>query len=627
MFYKIYHGNLAFSSIEEDSLEEVIDQTYFPLLNLVEKENLKIGLEINAYSLEKIQKLKPHWIEKFKNLHKKGLVELIGSGYMQIIGPLVPYEINIKNQKIGLEIYEKILNITPTIAYINEQVFSKSMVDIYSEIGYKAIVMEWNNAYSIHPRGAWKKEYAFEPVIAKGLNSSLPILWTDTILFQQFQKVVHQEYCIDEYIDVLKRYIDLGYKVLSIYSSDLEIFNFRPGRFKTETKIKIDEWKMISKIIKRLKKYAKFYLPSEILDKLLKNNIKLDLTTFANPIIVKKQSKYSLSRWAACGRGANYINTLCYNYYIKNGIDKKLLQFWGSDYRTHTTIKKWEKAINFLENKSVKIKSKNYKILNNDVKLIEKNKKLIFEKNYFKIVFNKQKGMTLDKVYKNNKKLQFGTVKHGELDYITHGADFYTGTTTIESADTKKIADLLQIEKYSFYKINKNKYKLSTIIKMKDVAIEYKSWIIDLNEFTLTLDIKLKLNNFINGSIRLGTLTLLPQDKKSNFWYECKNGGKKYERFYINDKIKIEHSQARSLIQSSSGGIGVTNGVLRLGIDENIICEIKIDREKSYPFVMLQNSYDHDKYLTRLFFGVQELDDTLKVNENRIFNLRYSIKI
>ncbi|RLA77336.1 MAG: glycoside hydrolase family 57, partial [Epsilonproteobacteria bacterium] len=139
LFYKIYHGNLAFSAIEEETLPEVIDKTYFPLLELIEKDNLKVGLELSAYSLEKVQELRPNWIAKFKELHSKGLIELIGSGYMQLIGPLVPYEININNQKIGLEIYNNILGIVPTIAYINEQVFSKSMVDIYVEAGYKAI--------------------------------------------------------------------------------------------------------------------------------------------------------------------------------------------------------------------------------------------------------------------------------------------------------------------------------------------------------------------------------------------------------------------------------------------------------------------------------------------------------
>ena len=98
--YKIYHANLAFSAIPEEKLGEVIDKCYFSLLDFVEKTNTKIGLEISGYSLEIIQELRPTWIEKFKELYKKGLIELVGSGYMQIIAPLVPYKVNLQNQKI-----------------------------------------------------------------------------------------------------------------------------------------------------------------------------------------------------------------------------------------------------------------------------------------------------------------------------------------------------------------------------------------------------------------------------------------------------------------------------------------------------------------------------------------------
>ena len=95
--YKIFHANLAFSSIEEEKIGEVIDKSYFPLLDFLEKnEKIKIGLEISGYSLEKIMCTRPEWIKKFKCLHSSGKIELLASGYMQIIGPLVPHIINKK---------------------------------------------------------------------------------------------------------------------------------------------------------------------------------------------------------------------------------------------------------------------------------------------------------------------------------------------------------------------------------------------------------------------------------------------------------------------------------------------------------------------------------------------------
>ena len=630
-FYKIYHGNLAFSAIEEESLAEVIGKTYFPLLQLVENDNIKLGLEFSGFSLEKIQELRPSWIDKFKKLHEKGLIELIGSGYMQIIGPLVPYKVNIQNQKIGLQVYEDILGITPKIAYINEQTFSKSMIDIYYESGYEAISMEWNNAYSIHKN--WKESYSYQPVIIKGNKKSLPILWTDSILFQQFQRTIHNEQNYSDYQDFFNNYINSKHNCIPVYSSDLEIFNYRPGRFETEAVIKNDEWGNISNFCEKLKEVGDFVLPSDILIDNIDKSICLDLTAMENPIIVKKQDKYSLSRWSACGHDSNHINTLCYKYLkkIKKSTNitqwEKLLQFWGSDYRTHTTSKKWKKAIKFLESK-INIDKKTIKQkLKNDTKLQEIDNKLIFEKGNLKISFLLHKGLVLDNVYMNNTKQPFGTVKHGELSHIYHMADFFAGSSVIESAQTKKVTDLIKIESYKFNKINTYSYKISTKINMKDIAFEYKSWIINTKKNTITLQIKLKLKQEIQGYIRLGTFTLLSNTQK-NIYYKCKNGGKEYEQYLLNN-TEINQQNSKSLLQSSSSGVGATNGKIIFKNKLQNIVSIKVKQCKSAPFIMLQNKKDYGKQLTRIYFSVQELDDTLKINNNKLlrkFAVKYTIK-
>lgn len=132
-------------------------------------------------------------------------------------------------------------------------------------------------------------EYA--PVLVKGIKRTLPILWSDTILFQQFQRTVHCEQDIKSYISFIKKYTK-KHKTIPIYSSDLEIFNFRPGRFETEQVIKTDEWQNITNIIKELKKDFIFELPSKVVENYLNKNKKISLTTNMNPIIVKKQEKY-----------------------------------------------------------------------------------------------------------------------------------------------------------------------------------------------------------------------------------------------------------------------------------------------------------------------------------------------
>ena len=626
--YKIYHANLAFSAIPEEKLEEVIDKCYFPLLDFVEKTNTKIGLEISGYSLEMIQVLRPHWIKKFKNLYNRGLIELVGSGYMQIIGPLVPYKVNLQNQKIGLETYKNILGIIPRIAFVNEQTFSKSLVDLYYEVGYKALIMEWNNAYSLNNK--IKKDFTYSPIIVKGIKNNLPILWSDSILFQKFQRTVHGERDMDFYINFVKQYTK-EYKAISIYSSDLEIFNFRPGRFETEELIKKDEWKIISDIVKNLKQFYNFELPSEVLEKTLNRNKKISLTTSSNPIIVKKQDKYSLSRWAACGRGANYINTLCYRYFqkIKNIEDisqwKLLLKYWGSDYRTHITEDKWSKAITDLKSLNTLENNNNLILVKSNDFFYEKDNSVIFEKNKLKIIFDKRKGLTLDSIFIDNKKFPICTIKHGELDLIKHGADFFTGTTIIESSETKKISDLIELEKINYYKIDDSIYKIESSIKMRDGIEELKSWIINEKDKAITFDLILNCPIFIRGSIRAGILTLDKTFASKDGNIKIKNGYNHYEKIDLENN-EINQHIPKSLIQSSISGLGCTNGIIKFKNKENSF-KIKINREVSYPFIMLENNKDKLGNLTRIYFSLQELDDTLKVTNNNSFKLQYKIEL
>lgn len=627
-FYKIFHANLAFSSIPDEQIDEVILKTYFPLLNVIESTKIKVALEISAYSLELIKRLQPKWIDFFKKLYKANLIELIGSGYMQIIGPLVPYEVNLKNQKIGLSIYQEILGIKPVLVFVNEQTFSQSLVDLYSEVGYQGIIMEWNNAYTVNSH--WDKSLSYQPILLEGNNSILPLIWADSILFQQFQRYIHGEKSKNTYFNFLNHYTK-DHQFIPIYSSDLEVFNFRPGRFETEAIIDNDEWKKIECLANELKEQAEFIFPSEILNKNTKINKINTIVGKEYPIIVKKQDKYSLSRWAACGRGAAFINTLCYRYFIDFNKSTKnwklLLKYWGSDYRTHITESKWDKAIDFLSESTEKIRfdNKSRQIAEKSI-LREEDEYVIFEKGFFKIIFNKNKGFMLDSVFFKDIKQLFGTIKHGTLDYIYHGADYYTGTATIESSDIKKIANLNMVDNYSFEKLNNNKYVFTLKLVLKNEIIETRKWIIDLNENSITFNTKIKLKEFIRGSIRLGTFTLLQDFVNESSYIKFKNGGENYEKIYLY-KNEINHHKTKSLFQSSSSGIGVTDGCIKFYSEDKEKFEIQLNRKVSYPFILLHNNEDKKGYLTRIYFSLQEIDDTLKYNTLRELDLEYKILI
>ena len=143
--YLFFHLNLAYSSIEEEAWSKVISNCYHPLLSLSEKTDIPIGIELTGWTLKQINRLDPSWVSRFIELHKKGNCELIGSGYCQIIAPLVPFKVNEWNQKLGLKVYKKILNQAPNIALVNEMAFSNSLVNLYSQNGYKGLIMDGDN--------------------------------------------------------------------------------------------------------------------------------------------------------------------------------------------------------------------------------------------------------------------------------------------------------------------------------------------------------------------------------------------------------------------------------------------------------------------------------------------------
>lgn len=625
-FYLIFHCNLAFSSIDEKLLTQVINKSYFPLLEMIKSTKTKTGIEFSGYTLEKLMEYSPLFIDELKHLINSGLVEFIGSGYQQIIGPLVPYLVNIKNQQFGLKVYKRFLGIKPSVAFLNEQVFSKSMVDVYKKF-YNCICMEWNNPYSINA-SLWDESFGFAPAIVKGIKFKMPVIWTNSILFQQFQRTAYELNTLENYLSMIERFINKGYKCLPIYSSDVEVFNFRPGRFHTENKIVSNEWENIRKIILALKNYGEFLLPSEIL-KFVNKNIVLDLTHPSQPVIVKKQPKYSLSRWSVAGLGGHYINTLCHNCYenikfkVDNNLWKNLLKFWGSDYRTHTTLDKWQDALGYLKKFNSQFTMVNF----SDAKPInfdEKIGKITLKGNNCSATFLITKGLALESVYKNKKKLLFGSVNHGELDYISHGADYYTGTTTIESCQFGRLANLNPACNVEVKSIGKNKFFVKGINYLSDWATEEKIWVVDFDLKKIVIYNTLELSKPVKASIRMSTFTLLPVNKNNKFWYACKNGGHYKERFFIEKNTSILHHLPISLLQSSNGGIGVTDGYLSFGTGKSTIIKLFIDKTFGCPLVLLQNTPDHDKHLTRVFFSTQEFDDTLKATST-IFKISYSI--
>ena len=650
IIFGFFHLNIAFSSIDEELHEDLINSCYSPLLEFIEKNEVPMGIELSAFTLERIHQINPKWIQKLMHLQNIGLVDLIGCGYAQIIGPLVPPRITQENLKIGNLIYDKYLSMTPTLALVNEQVFSKSLADLYIDSGYESIIMEWNNPYMHNPE--WNREWKFNPqFVLTNDKKKITTIWNDTIAFQKFQRYVHGELSLNEYLIYVKSQITDKVRNFSIYGSDVEVFNFRPGRFSTETVLEENvEWDRISDLFKALKEIPKvsFIKPSQVSDFYESNESfqSLDLTTAEQPIVVKKQPKYNTSRWAVTGRNDININTRCWRLYeslneIKGNDSywKELCYLWSSDFRTHITEKRWDaykKRLDDFESQIDGLKSKKiYKQKENvnssktlDSKLSQI--KLKNESNYIHIKGNRtylklniKKGLSIEKFLDNKVDNQplFGTLKHGYFDDIAWGADFFSGHLVYEIPGEHKITDICNVEpKIEYFK---NSVKLCCETK-SSLGKLYKEIVVNDENGKVYIKYALPKINHSVGSLRYGFITLFTENfDKNSLNFMTHNGGDSLELFQISNK-SFDHGEPVSKLISCKNIIGATGGIILIG-DKNKKISIEFEKSKNASVGMIQYKIIGDKILLRANLSSKETDDTSKIGENNFFELNYCI--
>jgi len=615
-FYSIFHLNLMYSSIEESDRDKVIEQCYYPLLEIA-KSGFPISIELSGLTLELIEKIKPAWIDEFKELLKDNKIELVGSGYSQIIGPLLPYEINIQNQLIGLEVYEKILGIKPKIALVNEMAYSKGMVDIYKEAGYEAIVMEWNNPYRYH--NEWNENWFYFPQVANGIKSSIPIIWADSIAFQKFQRYAHKEIPLKEYFYYLKFHNSLDKRYFSLYANDAEIFNYRPGRYETEANLGLNEWKRIKKLLCALKnKGFEFVFLKDVLKD--KQNNKLNLESPQQPIPVKKQEKYNINRWALTGRDDLGINTKIFRLFKALQADtptkedwKQLLYFSSSDFRTHITQKRWElfekELDRFVKKWDTKPIYLSYPV-NSKVKFNIKENLFFVEIDTGKIrcVFNKKKGCTAKEIVfkKKSQEPLLGTLSHGYYNDISLGADFFSFHSIIEKPGEHKHTNLS--EQKCQISVSDCKVRIENICH--DRNVEFLR-VYEIYEDALKIYIKIMLQSRDFAIIHPLSITFNPKgfDRQSLF-FATHNGYNLLEKFRLKDE-PVAHSQSLSMLISAKQGLGATEGVVVVG-----------DKDKQLTFLHNQTLSAlipsvfflpvGDSYFFRLQYSAQEMDETFK---------------
>lgn len=639
--YLLFHLNLAYSSIPVSARPEVIQRCYRPLLRLAETTGIPVGIELSGWTLRQIHALAPDWVAAFRNLLHAGRCELIGSGGIQLIGPLVPYEVNVWNQKLGLADYEQLLGVRPRIALVNEMAYSSGLVSLYRQAGYAGIVMDRDNV-----RLALGIEHAGSsdilPTHALGTGGeTIPVLWSDSILFQKLQRYAHGDIALAEYLDYFRARSTQGDGPLPVYSNDAEVFDYRPGRFHEEAVLNGEgEWNRLERLLGILARQegVAWCLPSQVLDEIdgaCPRRTAL-LSSVAQPLPVKKQAKYNISRWAVTGRNDIWLNTLCHRLYrqMKQAgeqnpdVWRELCELWSSDLRTHITHERWEEARSRTRALAERTKtplqygtpatdavdtvSDNIASLGGlpegiELEQDDDNILLAIRTPLLRLSLNLRRGLTLNSLAFDAHEFVpvIGVLPHGYFSSIELGADFYSGGVVIElPAEHRRLTDLERVAPR--LSVFADRLEITAQIALSHGPL-VKQIIIDRREACVRLRYRFPGWTRPHGIVRAGLVTLLPEAFSSLLSLECVNGGEGRERFMLDREC--DHAQPSSSLVSCTTGLGATTGEILLGDDRRGI-SLTWDPSRSAVFPMLIHRPAHPHPLTRVLFSLSELDDT-----------------
>ena len=617
--FALFHLNLAFSSIEEDQRALVVRDCYGPLLDLAARHG-PIGIEATAYTLQAIRKCEPQWLDRLGQLIREGKVELIGSGYAQVIGPLVPADVVAANLRLGNQAYGDLLGVSPKVALVNEQAYSAGLVGQYLDAGYQALLVDWDNVSSFHP--GWKAEYRYAPQRALGSDGrAIPILWTNTVAFQKLQRLAHDDITREDYLTFVAAQRGAGERVFCLYASDAEIFGFRPGRYRTEeTNQGPAEWDSIAAAFAGVTAMegVRMIAPSAALAiKADHAGETLRLESAAYPVPVKKQRKYNLTRWAVTGRDDIAINAACQRIYAalkKQGAAdadwRELCHLWASDFRTHITEARWQDYRRDLAAMEARLGTGGDRPLPPPQGDAITDRFIDIATPFIRARLDRRRGLAVQNAgFAPDFAPVIGGIAHGYFDDIALQADWYTGDCVFEAPGEPKVTDL----EWAETKISRRADGAVMVHGEIQTALGpiLKTMTFHADAPRVDFALEFQWTSWGRGSLRLGHITLLPGAfDPDSLSFSTTNGGFSAEHFSLAGQT-VEHGAPVSFLVSAACALGLTEGWVELG-DKTRSLRIEVDREEAPLIGFLIHRMAGDRLFCQVILSALELDDTRK---------------
>jgi hypothetical protein len=620
----LFHLNLAFSSLEADDRARVVEACYRPLLRLPGETGFPIAVEAPGWTLERIGELDPDWLAEARALIAAGQLELVGSGHSQCAAPLLPAEVNAWNLRLGLEDYERTLGVRPRLALVCEQAYAPGLVELYAEAGFDGIVADWDNAYRSHPD--WPAEVRRLPQLAVGGDARLPVIWSDSIAFQRFQRFAHGELPLDRWLGWIEHRVRDGGAQL-LYANDAEVFDHRPGRFAAEPPPGAGEWERIATGLRAVveRGIGTPTLPSQVLGLLDSPGAgqELRLESAAHPVPVKKQDKYNIARWAVTGRDDQALNTRCRRLHrrlTERGDARppdwrELCELWTSDFRTHITHSRWVELTTRLAAAEGRLAlgapAPPPAPADGDLPQdVERDGHLLrVRRGALDVVLNTRRGLAVAAFADERVSAEplFGTLEQGYFPTIELGADWYSGHAVQDTPTHHKVTDLEPVEP-GWEELGGGALRGWAVVDTRLGPIE-KSLTVDPDAGTLEVEHTFRWPELPHGTLRAGHLTLMPEAfDAATLWYGTHDGGRALDAHAIG-ATGFDHGRAVSGLVSCGQGLGITEGVVLLGDAERHV-RVTVDTDVAAPLGLITYQPVGDRFFLRLTLSLVEHDDT-----------------